>query len=104
MQLFYTMPPEVREFCAKILTVSFEKMRVVPQIVPNHPLGGFFIANKNAANRCGTRRADGGARTRTPVKAGDFKSPVSAIPPHPQSMKSIPFLEMIVKMPRKGSD
>ena len=27
--------------------------------------------------------ADGGTRTRTPVRAGDFKSPVSAIPPHP---------------------
>ena len=30
--------------------------------------------------------ADGGGRTRTPVRAGDFKSPVSAIPPHPQAL------------------
>ena len=35
------------------------------------------------------KRADGGTRTRTPVRAGDFKSPVSAIPPHPHDQKSI---------------
>ena len=35
------------------------------------------------------QRADGGTRTRTPVRAGDFKSPVSAIPPHPHNAESI---------------
>ena len=35
------------------------------------------------------RSADGGTRTRTPVRAGDFKSPVSAIPPHPHDLASI---------------
>ena len=39
------------------------------------------------------KRADGGTRTRTPVRAGDFKSPVSAIPPHPHDSASISLAE-----------
>ena len=77
--------------------VQLRKNRVNPKINPKAPFGAFSLLTENAAKRCGIRRADGGARTRTPVRAGDFKSPVSAIPPHPHSRMSIPFLKMNVK-------
>ena len=47
----------------------------------------FYIKNPEPVEIQGC--ADGGTRTRTLLKAGDFKSPVSAIPPHPQLMKNI---------------
>ncbi len=52
-----------------------------------------FIHNKASQILICKACADGGTRTRTVLKPGDFKSPVSAIPPHPRIMRSIALSE-----------